>query len=275
MPRLTNMPEIVAKGVMPVPMLEPFLAALAPCLRERLNHPELGRFLHERRDAARAKWPSLRVPDDVLAAFLGERVPTDAQSPAVLACMQVEELLLTCACVRGDSAAIRILQEEYFPPALAALARLGLDGHDVDEITQVMLERLLLGRSGRSPRILAYCGRGDLASWLRICAIRTAYRHLRNERSRTEAAEDPFLLPDEEIDPEAGYARQSCRMLFTESLDEAAWTLTPREKRLLGAHYLDGLTLSETGLLHGFTARPRPAGWPRPGASCATAPARR
>lgn len=217
--------------------------------------------LQESYATARAAWPQLAVSFDDFGRFVSARLPQDADPAEVLPTLRAKELLLTCACARGDQAAIRLLEAHYFPMLLAALGRMRMSPSKTQEICQVLREQLFVGGAGQPPRIANYAGRGDLGSWLSVSAVRAAYKLLRKEK-REVSDDDEHLatLSGASPDVELSYVKQRCRSVFRESFNEAMSQLGSREKNLLRQHYLDGLTLDQIGALY-RTHRATAARW--------------
>jgi RNA polymerase sigma-70 factor (ECF subfamily) len=212
-------------------------------------------------ESAHDAWPQLDVSRDEFAVFVAARIPSEADAAAVLPTLRAKELLLTCACARGDQTAIRLLEAHYFPMLLAALGRMRMSPSKTQEICQVLREQLFVGAGGQPPRIANYAGRGDLGSWLSVSAVRAAYKLLRKEK-REISDDDEHLasLSGASPDVELSYVKQRCRSVFRESFSEAMAALATREKNLLRQHYLDGLTLDQIGALY-QTHRATAARW--------------
>ena len=99
---------------------------------------------------------------------------------------------------------------------------------------------LLVGDAGNAPRISEYSGRGSLAGWLRIAALREASKVARHERTEARLRPDdppPALTPEE----------QTIRARYGDAFNEAfraAFAALPAEERLLlRLHFVDGLNL--------------------------------
>jgi RNA polymerase sigma-70 factor, ECF subfamily len=231
-------------------VVDVFMSAVDPCVRERLSGAEVETLLSARLKSAR-RWPNVNVPDKVFVTYLAQRIPPAADGIAVLESMHVDELLLACACSRLHPEAIKVLQQEYFPVALSSLARMRLRRDQLDEVNQGLVEQLLLPREGCRPTILTYAGLGLLSSWLSVCAARLAGRLVRQEEKRPQGDQELLSQVPSDHDPETQYWRQSCRQLVSQSLKEALATLEPRERDVLHQHYLEGLTIAQAGHLHG------------------------
>jgi RNA polymerase sigma-70 factor (ECF subfamily) len=217
--------------------------------------------LHHAHAGARAAWPQIDVSFEEFRGFVGERLASDGDASDALPSLRIKELFLTCACARGDQAAIRLLEAHYFPMLLAALGRMRLTPSKTQEICQVLREQLFVRVGGQPLRIAHYAGRGDLGSWLSVSAVRAAYKLIRKEK-REISDDDEHLaaLSGATPDVELSYVKQRCRSVFRECFGEAMAALGTREKNLLRQHYIDGLTLDQVGALY-QTHRATAARW--------------
>jgi RNA polymerase sigma-70 factor (ECF subfamily) len=231
---------------------EAFLSAAPAATRPHFDRPERDDALRALWSATSAEWPQLTRPAEVFVAFLASHLPADARSLAIFGEFRLKEMFLTCACARGDTAAIRLLETHYFPVMYTSLRRMRLSPTMRQEASQIVRERLFVSHQGQRPRIARYSGRGELGSWLSVSAVRAACRLLRKEQ-RHSAHEDDDLLQTVAAggpDVETSYIQAGCRDLFRASFREALATLDTREKNLLRQHYLDGLTLDQIALLY-------------------------
>jgi RNA polymerase sigma-70 factor (ECF subfamily) len=203
---------------------------------------ELLTLRDERWARACAAWPEVMLEPRRFWGFVAER--TVAGDPAALlaelSALHTDELYLTCACAFGDSRAHALLEARYFPRVIAQLARRGLEPATTDELAQRLRVKLLVGPA---PKIAAYAGRGDLASWLRVVATRMALR----ERARREVPADDGWLAEVALgrDVERSYLQHHYRAEVRAAFAGAMAALDAREKELLAYHYLDGLGLTE------------------------------
>src|SRR5262249_27085192 len=78
----------------------------------------------------------------------------------------------------------------------------------LDEVKQVVRERLLVGTSGRGARITDYAGEGTLLTWVRVVALRAAAT-IRRGAQRRSAREHEALLdtPLSIDDPDLSHLR--------------------------------------------------------------------
>jgi RNA polymerase sigma-70 factor, ECF subfamily len=156
------------------------------------------------------------------------------------------DLYLACACAAGDAAALAAFDRELGPIVAVAAQRIDRAPHFVDEVVQVVRERLLLAKDGGEPRIAEYAGQGPLRAWVRIAAMRTAMNLLRDRKKDMlvddEAFFDVVAGGDEATKREA---RIRYGAACSEALRAAFAKLTARERNLLRMHHLHGLTVDE------------------------------
>jgi RNA polymerase sigma-70 factor (ECF subfamily) len=221
-------------------------------LRALLDEDALRPRLAAALAAARAAWPELAVPPQRFAAYVAERMRDAAALEELVASTTLSELYLACACADGDAAAIARLEARYFPLVRNALGRMRLPGHTVDDVLQWLRGHLFLARRDGRPGIAGFHGgRGTLAAWLSVIAVREAYRLI--ERDRRDAGDgDGELLrrASSERDVEQKYTRKWSQAAFERAFVLALAQLTDREKSLLRLHYLDGMTLEQLATLY-------------------------
>jgi RNA polymerase sigma-70 factor (ECF subfamily) len=192
--------------------------------------------------AAQAAWPGVHVPADVFEAYIIERAGDDA-----LTLEATSSLYLACACVRGDPLALRAFESRHMPEVERAIVRTRLSAADVAEVMQSLRQQLL---AGPSPRIASYTGRGDLAAWLRVTAVRAALKRIRGQKPQVEA--DDALLAARSVgdDPELLYMKELYRRAFRESFGAALEGLDARDKVLLRQHFIDRLGVDDLAPLY-------------------------
>lgn len=196
--------------------------------------------------AAQAAWPGVHLPEATFHAYVRERVG-DAIPDADVA----SALWLACACSRGDVEALRAFEARFMPDVERAVTRLRLRPADVADVVQGLRQHLLVGGSdGARPHIADYAGRGDLAGWLRVAAVRAGLKKLRG--AKVETHDDALLAArSAQDDPELSYMKAVYRSAFRAAFAAAVDSLEPREKNLLRQHLVDGLGVDELGPLYG------------------------
>jgi RNA polymerase sigma-70 factor (ECF subfamily) len=184
--------------------------------------------------AGRAAWPEVAVEPDAFARFVEAREPDAAQH----ASLHAADLYLACACAAGDPAALSAFERAYLAQVEGFLRGVRATADLVDEVRQVLREKLFLGER---PRIEDYSGRGTLASWLRVAAVRAASNLRRSEGARDRVeAKAPAASPVP-LDPELALVRARHAGEFERALRDAFAGLDERERNLLRLHFLDGL----------------------------------
>src|SRR5262249_3276200 len=85
-------------------------------------------------------WPRLRVPREAFVQFLAERAPENGD----LSGMPAVDLYLACGCSLGLPTALAAFDERLMPEVEVALARFGFDFYQLQEVKQLLRERLFL-----------------------------------------------------------------------------------------------------------------------------------
>jgi RNA polymerase sigma-70 factor (ECF subfamily) len=192
-------------------------------------------------DEGAAAWPQVRLAPAVFAAHLARHAPGAAE----LAALRAGDLYLACACARGEPHAIAAFEKHYLSKVESALAR----GTPVDDVLQSLRESMLVARGKRPPGIADYSGRGSLAGWLRVAAVRAAQR-LRKGEARAAASADEAaqgIL----VHPELDFLKAHHRAAFEAAFRAALVALPPRDRSLLRLHYVESLSVEAVGALHG------------------------
>src|SRR5262249_14320770 len=137
------------------------------------------------------------------------------------------DLYLACALATGDRAAVAAFEREILRPLRGYLARVHGQAAFADEVTQALRERLLISPTG-APRIASYSGRGPLAAWVRMAAIRLARDHLRARKDHVPLeALDPTPLRSAAPDPEMSYLKRRYAREFRAAFQSVLAALPP------------------------------------------------
>lgn len=155
------------------------------------------------------------------------------------------DLFLAAACAEHDSAALTELDRRL---ALEVRRAVGPLDAAVDDVTQLVRERLLVAPAGAPPRIAEYAGQGPLSAWLRAVAVRTALNARRGGHRETPVSNVPESPAS--TDPELALLRERHRDAFRAAFTAAIAQLTPRERTVLRLSTVDGLTLARIGAIY-------------------------
>jgi RNA polymerase sigma-70 factor (ECF subfamily) len=163
------------------------------------------------------------------------------------------DLFLACACAEGVATALASLERELMPEVGRAVASVDPSHAFVEEALQILRERLLVRRAGRSAKIADYAGRASLKSWLRTVAVRTA---LSQRRRRGEQGRPAFSsTADLRIDtggPEVDYVRARYRPAFEKALRDAIARLPSQQRLLLRLHVSNRVGIDRLATMYGI-----------------------
>jgi RNA polymerase sigma-70 factor (ECF subfamily) len=188
---------------------------------------------------AAARWPGLHVDADRLAAALDDRGLT-ASSPYAL------DVALAVALAAGDPIALAAFDSELVPDIRGALVRFGRDDDFLEEALQRVRVKLLVGEP--TPRIAEYRGRGRLAAWLQIVAIREAL--MLQRAGRREQSSDDELVRLACTDPVLARTRQAYKDAFATAFRAAFAELDERERTLLRLCFVENAGAEDLARLY-------------------------
>jgi RNA polymerase sigma-70 factor (ECF subfamily) len=187
-------------------------------------------------DDGRRAWPDLGLSIEAFVAHLAQQAGPDLPPAA-----RGPDLYLACACATRVRGAIEVFDRAYLADMGAYLARLGPTPAFLDEVRQELRDKLFVGDDGASPKIAEYKGKGALASWVRVVALRAAMDlRRRAKRSSDDSRELDRPAAD---NPEMEYEEERYRKAFDEAIHGAVAALEGEQRRILRRHFADGLTL--------------------------------
>ena len=196
---------------------------------------EIRRLFEEGRRA----WPALELPLEIFADHLASLASDGALSEG----FHVADVYLASACAARVRGAVDAFERAHMRRVERYLANMAPSPAFVDEVRQVVREKLFVGKDGAPPKITEYSGRSGLAAWVRVVAIRAAI----DLRRQDAAGEEPGQAMEEPMtgDPEIDYVKQRYRQAFNDALRDAVAALPPRQRELLRVHFIEGRTLDE------------------------------
>jgi RNA polymerase sigma-70 factor (ECF subfamily) len=192
---------------------------------------------------AQARWQGVALEYQAWAAHLdalgwSEEPPKTADS-----------LFLCCACARGDRAACRWLETEYFPALAAIVAKVDRAPDFIDEVLQLARQRLLVGAP---PAIAGYDGSGQLSAWLRVLV-----RNLAIDQKRPKKRADQLRAALQSVWDEAGGGlpghselRAHYASVFARCAREALAALSPHDRTLLRMSLVHGWSIDAIGRMY-------------------------
>lgn len=234
-------------------LVEPFLAnateshrasaAEVPNLEQRLGHA-----LAE----AEGAWPGFEVTGAQFVSYVAQRLPDDRDVADALDNLRMPDLYLACACASGDNRALAEFDARYVTEIDAALGRMRQSRATVEEVKQLVRQKLFVPKDGKPPKIAEYGGRGGLHRWVRAVAVRTCLNQMRKGKREVLMENNQVLAGVSAAgdDPELAYMKEKYRNEFREAFVEALGMLSDREQGLLRYHYVDGLNIDEIGTIY-------------------------
>lgn len=234
---------------MPEPSLSTWFLDALPAGRRPPPSAALEHALSQAVGASRAAHPDFDlVSDEQLARHLA----SCADTPEALGTLHAADVLLALACARGDERALQELHRRIGQVVTRAVARLRSTGAFLEEVRQLLSQRLLVPAEGSAPRVLDYRGKGPLERWLRAAALRVALNLLETDRSPREQGESAIrALPDQGDDPELQLLRRRYAPEFKEAVEAALKGLSPKERNFLRLYFVEGLTVEQIGAMQG------------------------
>ncbi|MCE9580491.1 MAG: sigma-70 family RNA polymerase sigma factor [Deltaproteobacteria bacterium] len=199
--------------------------------------------------------PGLPAPDATLAEYLAERlreVAAEGDAATAVERLELADLYLAWACGRGDDAAIRAFERLYFGAARVALARMQLDASGIDEVLQMVREKLFVTADGAPAKVLALAGRGNLGTLVRVTAVRLALNLQRDARLAPDDTSDDDVVAalSSETDPQRQVIAQHERAALKQAIEAAVRGLEPRQRNLVRMHLLHRLSIDEISALY-------------------------
>ncbi|MBL8612541.1 MAG: hypothetical protein JNL38_34685, partial [Myxococcales bacterium] len=145
------------------------------------------------------------------------------------------------ACAANDRAALDHFRATYRGEISGALSRLRADRDTVDEVTQIVGEKLFVGPT---PKILEYRGRGTLRAFLRAVVVRAALslRRRRTTEPPPGGDDDPLVdVAAPAADPATAHLVARYGPAYKRAVHEAIGELTPEDRNLLRLSLLEGV----------------------------------
>lgn len=159
-----------------------------------------------------------------------------------------DDLALARACAEGDKRALAAFERKYLSKVPTYVARIDRSEAFADEVCQRLREKLFVRSGGRPGKIAEYTGRGPLAAWLRVAAVRTALNLKRS--STTGEGGDGKELGAATGDPEIDYLRARYRKELNEAFRATLEDLPSDERTVLRMCHLDGLSVDEIAVAY-------------------------
>jgi len=194
---------------------------------------------------ARRRWPKVHLESERLARHVAGVSAGSAPDEAFgLDALELCDLYLACACALGVPAALAAFEREYLAGLRTFVRDIDSTPTRLDELRQLLRERLLVSSDGRPARISRYGGRGSLKAWVQVAAQRLALSSLRGRTPETLVADAALADQLGGPDAELGALRRRYADAFGRALRTALDGATARERLLLRLHLVEGMSLT-------------------------------
>ena len=213
-----------------------------------LDEPDIELRITAILDAASAAYSG--VDGNALREHMLAKLPADDPG-AALDSIDGADLWLALAAARGDATALAEVERRLRREVPAALSRLRATKDEIDEIGQVVREKLLVGEK---PKILDYAGRGALTAWMRAVIVRTAISARRDGSDALERdteGDDDLAARAAGSDPELDAMKACYANDYAEVLRESLATLSVRDRTVLKMTFADGMSIDAIGEAYG------------------------
>jgi RNA polymerase sigma-70 factor, ECF subfamily len=211
--------------------------------------PDLEAALRSYVQVAKQRWPEFDIDELEFVRYAGRHARDGRLQPAAHAA----DLLLACACGKGQDSGIHAFQRELGPVIDRVLAHRKASADVAADARQIVQERLLVGDASRgvAPKIDAYLGAGPLRSWVATTAATTLLSLRRAAGRRREQPEDSGgAALGERIDPELDHLKRRYKSEVEQALVESLEQLEARERTLLRLHLGERLSIDALGAMY-------------------------
>jgi len=193
--------------------------------------------LHRLAEEARAAWPGVAFEareflESVTVGFEGEGLHT-------------ADLFLATACAHRAPGALEAFERSVVPEVRVALLARKESPEATEDALQLMRQRLFV-----DGRIADYGGRGSLATWAKMAAIRLALNQRRSTRRETLSDEMPTVSEVPTAAAELGYIKARYRPGFKRAFEDAFAALEVRDRAVLRLVLVDGLKTSQVARMY-------------------------
>jgi RNA polymerase sigma-70 factor (ECF subfamily) len=189
-------------------------------------------------------WPGVALPFEAWGALLLARGVDGGQ----LTDEQAADWYILGAVLAGSPGAAEALARRHEPALREALRRASAAPQDTDDTLQKLWTDLLLDQ-GQGPRLASWEGRGQLAAFLRVSAVRLALKARRSQQ-KFVSEDELFERQSPQLSPELSYLKETYREAFRTAFQGALDSLPSRDQLLLRQSTLDGLSIDELAGLY-------------------------
>jgi len=227
------------------------LAVVSDKARASLEREDLEHQLQSMFDDGASAWPDIVVSPEQFVRFVADRLPDEDPWEALCA-MRGADLYLACACAEHDERAASVFKTVMFPQIAVAIRRLDPGRQLLDDVQQMVFQKVFVAADRGPPKISQYRGRGALQSWIRVVALRTA-QNLLATPSRREVPGHTALIDEvgSSEDGELSYLAKRYRPAFREAFKGALASLTSEQRNILRYRVHERLAVDQIATIFG------------------------
>lgn len=192
-----------------------------------------------------AAWPSLVIEEPVVEERLARLF---SRGFVISECLHPADLFFAIGCAAGNHEALRLFEQTFVPGMLRSASHLITPAVRADDLRQALRVKLLVNDGETAGKITQYTGRGPLAGWLRIVAVRTILSLRRGKEPSAPRDEEDELLGNmaaQGADAELEHLRARYKVAFQTAFHDALMSLDVAERNLLRLHHVEGLGIDE------------------------------
>ncbi len=201
-------------------------------------------------DAAASTWQPIQLREQDFLVALASKVSGRTELLSALESIDCAEIFLACACARGDEAAIRLFEERYFSVIRPALVRMGASDATIDDVKQILRDKLFTCEPGSAAKILGYAGQGELQGLVRVSAVRWTLHEFRKQKREVPLPEDVEHMTTA-AGPEMQVLKAQHRIAFKTAFENALGQLSSQERNVLRLRHVRGISAERIADMYG------------------------
>jgi RNA polymerase sigma-70 factor (ECF subfamily) len=194
-----------------------------------------------------AAWP--QIPCDA-ATFQRVAHAWQQRTGRPLDAANARDLYLAAAITDRVAPAYAAFERSYLERTKSSLARLGLRDGAVDDVLQIVREKLLLATAADAlPKLATMAGDGQLEALVRVVVVRTGHNFRRDQKLDRFENEDDIVI-DRIATEDESLAGKDARKRLRDALRTVLAELPARDRTLLRLHFYRRMSIDELGNLY-------------------------
>jgi len=168
--------------------------------------------------------------------------------------LHASDFLLAQACLNGHPEALQLFESRFAAEMRSRAQRFANQRFSIEDLLQILREKLFVQGPQRSPKIGTYSGEGPLQGWVCVTALRTfldakrsGAQHKREEAFDSEKLE-AMMAPGDDL--EIAFLKKKYRADFRAAFTRALASLSSAERNILRHQWIAGLTIDQIGVIY-------------------------